>query len=92
MVVLLCHLPAMPLKDFSDDPSSRVGLAEYCALRAPVDTFCFDPPSQSLFGPLRLAGGFLLRGAIVASIGRARSAIEGVGELLLRSRWICRGN
>lgn len=93
MVVLLCHLPAMPLKDFSDDPSSRLGLVEYCALRAPVDTFCFSTLLPRVFLDHRaLSGVFSLQGAIVASIGRARSAIEGVGELLLRSRWICRGN
>lgn len=92
VVVLLCHLPAMALKDFSDDQSSRLGLVEYCALRAPVDTFCFSTLLPRVILDHRaLSGVFSLR-AIVASIGRARSAIEGVGELLLRSRWICRRN
>jgi hypothetical protein len=92
VVVPLCHLPAMQLKDFSDDQSSRLGLVEHCALRAPVDTFCFSALLPRVFlGYCALSGVFYLR-AIVASIGRPRSAIEGFGELFLRSRWICRRN
>jgi hypothetical protein len=89
VVVLLCHLPAMPLEDFSDDQSSRLGLVEYCALQALAGRFCFSILLPRVFSDHRaLSGVFFLR-AIIASIGRASRAMEGVGRLVLSSRLIC---
>ncbi len=86
VVVLLCHLSGMSLREFSDDQSSKLGLVEYCALRAPVDTFCLSNPLPRVFLDHRaLPGVFSLR-AIVALIALLAHPIEGAGELLLRSR------